>query len=331
MSRIGELRLMTRVARMYYERNMRQSEIAHQLGLSQATISRLFNKAREAGIVCISIRPPQGVYTELEEKLIDVYHLRDAIVVDATRDNDEELIHRELGIAAAHYVESMIKKDEVIGISSWSSTLLALVDALHQLPDKSGVKVVQILGGVGNPSAEVHATRLTSRFADLVKGEAIFLPAPGVVGSEAAREVLLNDQYVREAFRLFDEVTMALVGIGSVKPSTLLADSGNIFSDEELEVLGHAGAVGDVLLRFFDANGDPVDTILNQRVVSMSLDQLKNVDKAIGVAGGKRKYPAILGVLRGQWINVLITDRKTAEQLLLEGNNIVLEPQEGES
>ena len=204
-------------------------------------------------------------------------------------------------------------------------------DALHLLPDKSGIKVVQILGGVGNPSAEVHATRLTSRFADLVKGEAVFLPAPGVVGSEAAQEVLLNDQYVREAVSLFDEITMALVGIGSVRPSTLLADSGNIFSNDELTVLRHAGAVGDVLLRFFDANGDRVETILNQRVVSMSLDQLKNVDKAIGVAGGSRKYPAILGVLRGQWINVLITDRKTAEQLLLEGNNTVLESQESES
>ena len=77
--------------------------------------------------------------------------------------------------AAAYYLESAIRPNEVIGISSWSATLLALVDALHSVPRKPGVKVVQILGGVGNPSVEAHATRLTSRMAQMVHGEAVYL------------------------------------------------------------------------------------------------------------------------------------------------------------
>ena len=105
----------------------------------------------------------------------------------------------------------------------------------------------------------MHATHLTSRLAALVKGEPIFLPVPGVVGSEAARQVLMNNEYVGKSIALFDRVTMALVGIGAVQPSGLLAESGNIFSTQEQELLIQKRAVGDVLLCFFDHQGKPIE------------------------------------------------------------------------
>ena len=315
MNNLDELRLMTRVARMYYERDMRQSDIADQLGLSQATISRLLNRSRDEGIIRISVNVPQGVYSEMEEELVAAYDLRDAIVVDCVSEN-EQIVRRDIGAAAAYYVETTIKPNEVIGLSSWSSNLLALVDAMHQVPRKPGVEVVQILGGVGHPGAEMHAARLTDRLARLVNGKATFLPAPGIVGSQASLDVLLADPYVHEAMALFDRVSLALVGIGAVEPSELLAESGNIFSEEELDILRHEGAVGYILLHFFDEDGRAVETSLNSRVVSMSLPQLQQVDRAVGVAGGRRKQEAILGALRGSLINVLITDCYTASRLL---------------
>ncbi|MAT95894.1 MAG: DNA-binding transcriptional regulator [Anaerolineaceae bacterium] len=315
MARIDELRLMARVARMYYENDMRQSEIAQLLGLSQATVSRLFKRAKDEGIVRITVNVPHGVFSELEEQIIAAYNLRDAIVVDCIHE-DEQMIQRDIGAAAAYYVESTIKPNEVIGLSSWSGTLLALVDALHPVTRKNDVRVVQILGGIGNPAAEIHAARLTGRFAKLVNGSATYLPAPGVVGSEAARHVFLEDQYVQEAMALFDQVSLALVGIGAVEPSELLADSGNIFSNTERDILRSEGAAGDILLHFFDADGQPVKTSLDHRVMSMSLLQLRQADRAVGVAGGKRKHEAILAALRGQWINVLITDCFSAQRLM---------------
>jgi len=314
MARIDELRLMARVARMYYEKEMRQSEIAKQLGLSQATISRLFRRAKDEGIVRISVNVPKGVFSDLEEAIIAKFNLRDAIVVDCLLEN-EQMIQRDVGAAAAYYVESTIKPNEVIGLSSWSSTLLAMVDAMHQIPRKPDVRVVQVLGGIGNPSAEIHAARLTTRFAKLVNGTATFLSAPGIVGSEQALQVLLEDPYIQDAMNLFGEVSLALVGIGAVEPSELLADSGNIFSNEELDILRGKGAVGDILLHFFDDMGQPVKTSFDHRVVSMSLSQLHNADRAVGVAGGKRKFNAILGALRGGYVNVLITDCFTAKRL----------------
>jgi DNA-binding transcriptional regulator LsrR (DeoR family) len=317
MPRIDELRLIARVARMYYEWDMRQSEIAKQLDLSQATVSRLLGRSKEEGIIRISVNLPKGVYTELEETLVKKFGLRDAIVVDSL-ENNESLIQRDLGAAAAYYLESAIRPNEVIGISSWSATLLALVDALHSVPRKPGVKVVQILGGVGNPSVEAHATRLTSRMAQMVHGEAIYLPVSGVLSTEAARDVLMADAVAQQAIQLFDHVTTALVGIGAIEPSPLLAQSGNVFSPQELELLRNKNTAGDILMRFFDQNGNLVKTGLENRVISMSLEQLSKVGRAVGVAGGLRKYPAILGALRGHWINMLVTDHFTAKRLVQE-------------
>lgn len=317
MPRIDELRLIARVARMYYEQDMRQSGIAKQLGLSQATVSRLLNRSREEGIIRISINLPKGIYTELEERLVKKFGLRDVIVVDSLDDN-EKLIQRDLGTAAAYYLESAIRPNEVIGISSWSATLVALVDALHSVPRKSGVKVVQILGGVGNPTAESYATHLTSRMAQLVNGEAVYLPVSGVLTTEAARDILAADEVAQQAIRLYDQVTTALVGIGAVEPSPLLAESGNIFSPQELDLLRQENAVGDILLRYFDHDGNLSKTGLEKRVISMSLEQLSKVSRAIGVAGGSRKYAAILGALHGHWINILVTDHFTADRLANE-------------
>jgi DNA-binding transcriptional regulator LsrR (DeoR family) len=319
MARSDELRLVAKVARLYYERGLKQDAIAEMLDISQPTCSRLLKRALADKIVRISVTSPSGTCLELEEALEARHGLKEAIVVDAEEDEEEML--RGLGSAAAYYLETTLKPKDVVGISSWSATLLATVDAMRLpagKPSPGRVRVVQILGGVGNPGAEAHATHLTQRLARLMGADAVFLPAPGVVGSREARKVLVEDPFVKQALAHLDQVTVAMVGIGAIKPSRLLASSGNVFEAGELAKLGQRGAVGDVCLRFFDAAGAPVVTELDGRVIGMELAQLRKAGRSVGVAGGRRKYAAILGALRGRWVNVLITDRRTAERLLKE-------------
>ena len=115
---------------------------------------------------------------------------------------------------------------------------------------------------------------------------------------------------------VIEQVSLALVGIGEVKPSSLLATSGNVFTLEELTGLRAMGAVGDILVRFFNRQGKPVHSPLNERVIGMSLEQLQRVERSVGIAGGKRKVEAIRAALTGRLVNVLITDHFTAERLL---------------
>ncbi len=314
MARIDELRLMAKIARMYYSQGLRQTAICERLNIHQSTVSRVLKRAERDGIVRITVSLPPGTHTDVEEALQSRYGLDEAVVVDCL--DDDAQIARDLGAAAAFYLENALKPSDVIGISSWSAALLAMVNAMHPSQRFKGARVIQILGGVGSPTAEVHATQVTRRLADLIGGEATLLPAPGIVGSRDARSVLMKDRFVRQALDLFPNLTLALVGIGATEPSSALVSSGNVFSPQEIKLLAGKGAVGDICLRFFDVSGRQVITELNDRVISIELEQLRTVRRVVGVAGGRRKAAAIRGALAGKLINVLITDLASAQELL---------------
>jgi DNA-binding transcriptional regulator LsrR (DeoR family) len=138
----------------------------------------------------------------------------------------------------------------------------------------------------------------------------------GLVGTASSVNVLLKDPYVRQTTSLFRKLTIALVGIGSIEPSSLVASSGNVFSTKELEEIQSCGAVGDICLRFYDANGREVRDPVGNRVIGIDLDMFGRVPRAVGIAGGNRKYAPIPGALRGKHINILITDQFTAAKLV---------------
>jgi len=314
MNNLPDLRFITRAARLYYEERLTQTEIANKLGVSQVTVSRLLKKAERVGIVRTTVVTPPGAFSELEGLLEQKFGLNQVVIGEASRDSEEPVL-KAIGAAAAQFLESTLKAGEVIGISSWSASLLAMVNEMHPIPKIHGCTVVQMLGGVGSPSAEQHANHLAVRLARLVHGEARFLPAPGIVGSASAAKILLRDPFVSETLALFDKISLALVGVGSVEPSALVTSSGNTFSREELKAIQNNGAVGDICLRFYDSNGQEVDEPLGDRVIGINLERLRRIRKSVAVCGGKRKFSAILGGVRGKWIKTLVTDQYTAERL----------------
>jgi len=314
MTQLDELRLIAKIARLYYERNWTQPDIADRLQLSQATVSRMLKRARREGIVRITVTPPSGAYPDMEDCLQQRYNMRDVVVAESEDESEEETI-RAIGAAAAYYLETTLEQDEVIGVSSWSSTLGAMVRTLRPLTRQTNATVVQALGGMGNPSAEYHANNLVRQLSHLVNGKPLFLPAPAVVASREMRESFLRDLYVKETISMFDKVTLGLMGVGCLEPSLLLRDSGNTFNPEELESLAANGAVGDICLHFYNAAGDPISSEFDNRVFGMKYDQMRDLKRCIGVAGGKRKVQSIHAAMKGRWINILITDRFTARYL----------------
>lgn len=315
MSRLNELRMIARVAQMYHIEGQRQSEIAKHLRISQATVSRMLKRAQEEEIVRTTVVAPSGTYAELESGLRSRFGLSEAIVVECSEDRDGAIMAR-IGEAAAHFLEATLQTGEIIGVSSWSETILRMVDNIHPMKSGKARYVVQTLGGMGDPTVQIHANQLTTRLARLTGAEAHLLSAPGVAQSREAKLVLLGDTYVRQTMELFSRITLAIVGIGAMEPSGMLARSGNVFSSRELAEVAEAGGVGDISLRFFNAEGGFVKTPLHDRVIGMTLEELSKVDRVIALAGGRSKTEAIRGALRTGVIDLLITDRFTAERLL---------------
>ncbi|MDR2374772.1 MAG: sugar-binding transcriptional regulator, partial [Bifidobacteriaceae bacterium] len=307
-------RLMAKVAHMYHQRGLRQNEIAGKLNLSQARVSRLLKAAHETGMVRIVVTPPTGVHSDVEETLEQRFGLEAALVAESPLGDESALA--VVGAAAAAYLENTVLGHEVIGISSWSATLLAMVDSLPDIRGQGARQIVQLVGGRSDSAQQAKANWLLTRLSSLTGAEPVFLNAPGIVSSRQEAASLLGAPYLQEATAAWKDVTLALVGIGSVEPSPLALESGNAFPPEAISELRSAGAVGDICFRFFDTEGRLVPSKLNESVVGISPDALKAAPRRIGVAGGGGKAPAILGALRGHWINVLITDLATAHALL---------------
>ena len=314
MGRINELRLIARVAQMYHIEGRRQAEIAETLRMSQATVSRMLKRAEQEDIVRTTVIPPPGTFADLELALRDRYALNEAIVVDCSEDRDGAIMAR-IGEAAAHFHDVTLQTDEVIGVSSWSQTILRMVDNIHPMKATKAKFVVQLLGGMGEPAAQTHATQLIARLAKLTGGEARLLLVQGITSSREAKLVMLSDPMVRGTMDLFGRLSLAIIGIGAVEPSELLSRSGNVFSRQELALLNEAGAVGEISFRFFDREGRLVDTPLNERVLGVTLDDLRKADRVIALAGGEAKTAAIAGALHLGLIDVLVTDKFTAARL----------------
>ena len=310
----AQLRLIAKVARMYHEGGVRQPQIATELNLSQARVSRLLRQASEIGVVRTVVTLPPGVYTDLEESLQEKFGLRDAVVVDA----DGGQVIPALGAATAQYLNATLTGGEVLGVSSWSATLLAAARVMPARTSSRLNRVIQLVGGHGDPSVQVQANRLTGDLAAVTGARPVLLPAPGLVSSPALRRALVRDPAIGEVMKSWKELDLALVGIGSLEPSPLLRQSGNALTQDEQEALRGAGAVGDVCLRFFDADGAALKTSLDQRVVSITATDLMRVPRRVGVAGGSGKCRAIRAALRGGWVNVIVTDLDTARRLAEE-------------
>ncbi len=311
-----QIRLMAKIARMYHERGLRQSQIADELHVSQPRVSRLLKRAQEIGIVRTTVALPAGVHTDLEEALERAYGLQEVVVVDAGGSDAD--LNPALGAATAVYLETTLTGGDTVGISSWSATLLAAVEAMRSSRSSVVDSVVQVVGGVGDPRVQMQATRLIGRFAAATGAEPVFMPTPGMLGSASARDTLMADPAVAEVVTLWPRLTMVLVGIGSLEPSPLLRESGNAMAEADQTLLREAGAVGDICLRFFDAEGEPVRSAVDARVIGIDPEQLREIPRRVGVAGGERKHSAIRAALLGGWVNVLVTDREEAERLLAD-------------
>jgi DNA-binding transcriptional regulator LsrR (DeoR family) len=311
----GQMRLMTKVARMYHERGARQADIATSLSISQAKVSRLLKRAESVGIVRTIVTAAPGVYADLEERLEDRYGITEAVVVDVEPDADEPEVLAAIGAGAAAYLEATLSGGDRIGVSSWSETVLAMVDRLRPFTTRGAVEVVQLLGGVGAPEAQSHSNRILGDLARRIGADPVYVSAPGLVANPAIRDSLLEDASMQQVLRHWRELTMTIMGIGSVEPSSVLATSGNAFSPEERDPLLAAGAVGDICHRIFRADGTLVRGDIDDRVIAIPAQDLLRVPRRVGVAGVPRKLEAIRGALAGHWVTTLVTDLRTAEEL----------------
>lgn len=305
--------LMYKVCLSYYNDNLTQQDIGKKYGISRIMVSRLLKKAIQEKMVEIKIHSPSDTNISLERMLEAKYMLKEVVVVSCHSATDEGVIS-EIGEMAAHWFVNTLEGSETIALS-WGKSMLGFINALPTV-NYPNLKVVQMIGGLGEPGADVHGTDLTRRFAQVFNAKPSMLSSPGIVKSKTICDALKDDHQINETLKLAASADLAIMGIGGFNPSSQIYSTDIILSGEDKETLMQNNAVGDLSLHFFNQDGKLINGSLNDRIVGLEIEQIQKIPRTIGIAGGSGKHASVLAALRGKFLNVLITDEKTAQFLL---------------
>ncbi len=303
-------RTLVQVARLYYEENLSQQEIADRLGVSRSLIAQYIQRARDAGIIHIQIIDQDDSCADLALELQKVTGVQQVKVVPNPHVS-QELALRAVAAVAAEFLSTQLREGDRFGLA-WGRSSSTVVDLLKS-PHVLDIDVVPLMGESGISGMHSQMNQLVVRTAENLNATPHFLSLPMVVSTPELREGLMQEVGMRDVIGRWDQVNLACLGVGVVPPVPGMVV---YIGEEHLPRLVEAGAVGDMCGIYFDREGNIIETGLEDRMIAATVGQLKAIDNLAVVACGTDKAEAVLGAARTGLISTLFVDQSMAEKIL---------------
>jgi len=303
--------LIMKVVRLYYEHDLTQAQVAKRMGFSRPKVSRLLAEGKIRGLVKVEIAEPTGDFVPLEISLEDRYGLAEALVVDSAE--DRATTDLAAGMAGGAVLSRVCTPSTVLGVA-WGRSVRALADTT---PGRAFVckKIVPLLGGMGRVKGALHSNQIGTILAEKLRVECPHLAAPAIARSPESRAELMEMPGIKEVLAEGAACDVAVVGAGGLLPASTIVQAG-YFGLEEFLALEGRGVVGEICCHFLDRAGEPCLPEFSERIVGLTLDQLKAIPKVVGIATGAEKAPSLAAVLGGGYVDTLVCDRELALALL---------------
>ncbi len=301
--------LRARIAWYYYVAGLTQQEISERLGIARARVNKIAGQLRADGSVVVEIRLPLVSCVELEEKLKDRFGLKSVTVVPTVGDDEQQ--RRMIGAAASTLLDTLITDGQCISVG-WGRTLSTSIKQLRarQLTDCS---VVSLMGGLAHGS-EMNTFEVSTELAKTLGADCYYVTAPIYCPSIENREILLTHSGVNEVMERARKSDLAIVSCGDMSLRTKLIGIDSVY--QRLPELAATGAIGEMLGTFLDADGTPIDHVLNHTVIAMPPAYLKTIPHSILISGGMYKADIIQAILSAGYVNCLVTDEAVAQWLV---------------
>ena len=296
--------LMVKAAWYYYFENMTQQAIADRLSISRMRVIKLLENARQTGVIQFRLRSDGVGVIEQSQKLMDQYHLKDVFLIPETSPGETHP-NESIARAGAMYIADRLGENACISVG-YGDTLSRTINHLATMV-QSPVTCISLTGGVSN--------YLPNTRSNVFNAKLYLMPAPLLASSAEMAGAMREEKSVSEIIRMSDLSSFTLVGIGALGENATIFHSG-LLGPTDMFYLKMNHAVGDVLGHFIDQDGNLIHTPIEDRLISTPLDKLKKTSNVIGLAAGQEKIEAIRAVLRGGYLDILITDEATANLLL---------------
>lgn len=317
---VDDSRLIYKCCKMYYDEEKPQQTIADELGISRVTVSRLLASGRESGIVKIQVISPSSLtYSDLERDIEKAFGLKEVVVVEDSPHTNAPHQITALGTETTRLLEDYVKDGDIVGVSM-GETLRTV--ALGPRTGTGNIKCVfvPLVGGINYgqlSDEEIHANHIVRRLSSLFGGECVDLFAPAMFSNKEVLEGFKNEVPMQDILRYYKRMKTIVVGVGYPPNARATMVRAGYLSKDQLDSLIDDGAVGDIDLQFYDSDGGSEKFAKhNDRVVGMMLKDLKRIENKIAVVSGAEKAPAVMGAIKGNYINILATDHGCAKALL---------------
>ena len=316
-------RLLLKIFHDYYVRNLSQNDIAVRHRISRKKVQRYLEKGREDNLVEIKIRFPSRMHGELESALEDKYDLLEAMVadVDGGDAGNRAIMIRNAADMASDYFWRVLSHDMTVSVT-WSGHVAEMLESAQRkfgsVREKPrNVGFVLTLGAVIGSLPDMETLESARRLSSIMNGDLQVVMAPSMTTSDV-RKALLGDPQISGVLEMARRADMAFFGIGSIEGDSRQVPILRQVMPDVWEKLAKLGAVGDINGRFFDAGGDPVASSLDERLVGLSIQDIRAMPLTVGIATGATKYRAVRAALAGRIVKVLATDVETAKRLVAE-------------
>jgi len=298
-----EEELMLKTAWLYFLET--QQQIAGMLGISRMRVIRLLDKAKQTGVIKITMREDNVHRMKLERQIIEAYNLKDSFIIPTSQNMPITEINNTVAEAAAMYIESRITPDSFLNIG-YGDTMRKTLNNLAKNA-KNPISCISLTGGVSIYLPNIQSNIFNARL--------FLIPAPLVVSSKEMVDAIAAEHSVMEIVRMAPLASFTVIGIGGMNDEATVLNAGALSKNDFLYLKMH-GAVGDILCHFFDKQGNVLATPLEERLVTTPLNVLKSLTNVTAVAAGKNKREAIKGALTMGYIGIFITDEDTAQWLI---------------
>ncbi|MFZ2634817.1 MAG: sugar-binding transcriptional regulator [Rectinemataceae bacterium] len=307
--------LVTKIAWLYYKEKLTQAEIAERIFLSRQKVQRYLEKARDLEIIRFTLKHPHANLLGVEDALKEKFGLKDAVVIPSPYTEGEGL-RKSFAKAGALYLERRLGAagNCILGVG-WGNTTAYLADYFEPQSVEGKIDVVSLIGNL-MLNVSMNPFLMGQKIAGKLDSPFYNIWAPAIAQTKERAEVFRSEPWIHDVLDIACRADINLISIGEVSRFASLFQMGYL-SGQDLQRLIGKGAVGDILCRFFDANGNIIEDEVHDRVIGIPLDMLRDERKiCIGVAGGASKIEAIIAAMRQKYINVLITDENTATDLM---------------
>ncbi|SDJ56485.1 sugar-binding transcriptional regulator [Salimicrobium halophilum] len=305
-------RIMVKVAKLYYFEGHTQAQIAKIIGVSRPIISKLLAQAREENVVEIYIKDESAHTVDLEMQIERHYGVREVIVLPKS-DYQPEMVRKMLGKAAASHISKKVPHISKIGIS-WGKSVYSFVEE-YPYRREDHLHIVPLIGGMGQSHLDLHSNILSLRLAQKINSSCSYLYAPAMMDNSELKERLLSSLDIFGVLEEGKNVDIAVVGLGNPVQNSTMEEIGYL-SSEDVASLKRSNAIGDLNSQFYDVNGEPLNHPLNERVIGLGMEDLRNVPETVAIAEGLNKVKSIHAGLKSGIINTFITDDETATALM---------------